>query len=131
MKQAGFICAAALFISACGGEPAEPVTDEAVVEPEGASDLDTVDATEAEMDPIAGGPCTYDVAMVEAHVVVIEDDLVEMNDSSANPFYLDLSDFDTPPQAGDDFTIKRETITSGTCTPEIYTIMEGDVGGVE
>ncbi len=132
MKQAGLICAAALFLTACGDEPAEPVTRDTSAETAIAdTELETVDKVETEDMPIVGGPCSYEVSMLEAHVVAIEDDQVEMNDNDANVFYLQLSDFPSPPRPGDDYTIKREMITEGTCTPEIYTVQEGDVGGVE
>ncbi|WP_084397794.1 hypothetical protein [Henriciella aquimarina] len=132
MKHAAFLCAAALMLTACGNEPGEPVTDEAGDAGEmsteaGTDEINKVDETEQ----IAGGACSYEVAMVEAHVVAIDGDTVEMNDSDASIFYMSVDDFETMPEAGEDFTIKREMITEGTCTPEIYTVVDGDVGGVE
>ncbi|MEQ8558817.1 MAG: hypothetical protein RIB03_10920 [Henriciella sp.] len=134
MRYAAYACAFALILTACGDDPGEPVTDTSggageMSASETADEINQVDETETEM--VVGGPCTYEVAMLEAHVVAIDGNTVEMNDSDATPFYMSVEDFETVPEAGEDFTIKREVITEGTCTPEIYTVIDGDVGGVE
>ena len=117
--------AAILLIAACGGDEPDtaPGDTEAVVETESPDIIDD--------DEIAGGPCAYEETIIDAHVVAIEDDRVELAMSGGEQFYIPTEDFPAPPRAGDDYTIRQELITEGTCTPEIYTVIEGDVGGVE
>lgn len=78
-----------------------------------------------------GGPCSYEEQMIDAHVIVVEDDMVELAGTDSESFYMPVESFPSAPEAGADYTIKAELITEGTCTPEIYTVIEGDVGGVE
>lgn len=75
--------------------------------------------------PIVGGPCSYEESVIEARVVGVEDGLVEMSSAGADyTFMLDVDDFDAPPAPGTRVALRRERITEGTCTPEIYTILD-------
>lgn len=121
------LAATALLITACGETDPAPADTEVVVTTDGAENADVVpdDST------IAGGPCSYDEAVIEAHVITIEDGQVELAETGGESFYMQAQDFPADVKAGDDFTIRAELITEGTCTPEIYTIIEGDELGVE
>lgn len=73
---------------------------------------------------MVGGPCSYDTSVIEAEVVRVEDNLVELSGPARDEnFVMPIEDFGTAPEAGTEFTIRREMITRGTCTPEIYTII--------
>lgn len=107
MKHAAFACAAALFLSACGDAE------------------NTALPTDGEEQIIAGGECSYVENVFEADVVGVEDDRVELKGPDGVSFYMQADDFDATPAAGETYTIKGEMIIEGTCTPEIYTVMEG------
>ena len=73
--------------------------------------------------PVVGGPCSYDSTVFEATISKVDDTDI-IFDGPDGEFYMSLSDFETTPSVGDTFTVKRDLITEGTCTPEIYSIME-------
>lgn len=123
------IPAIALFAAACGGGDGDLPADD-MDAPAPPSETSVADDSEMDM-PVVGGPCSYEETMIDAHVITIEDDLVELAGSDSEPFYMPVEDFPSVPEAGADYTIKAELITEGTCTPAIYTVIEGDVGGVE
>lgn len=117
------IPAIALFAAACGESgPDLPGEDAAAPPPPAESEAD---------DMIAGGPCSYEETIIDAHVIAIEDGRVELAESGEQSFYIGSDAFPSMPEPGEDFTIRWESITEGTCTPDIYTIIDGDVGGVE
>ena len=123
------LSAFALLLTACGGGDSDlPLEDMAAPAPP--SESATVDDSEPDI-PIVGGPCSYEETVIDAHVIAVDDDLVELAGNGTQSFYMQVGDFPSVPEAGADYTIKAELITEGTCTPEIYTVIEGDVGGVE
>ncbi|MEM5516579.1 hypothetical protein WNY37_06435 [Henriciella sp. AS95] len=121
--------ALALLASACGGGDSDLPADD-MAAPTPPAETSIVDESETDM-PIVGGPCSYDDSVIDAHVITIEDGIVELAGTDSESFYMPVEDFPSVPEAGADYTIKAELITEGTCTPEIYTVIEGDVGGVE
>lgn len=124
------IAALALFTAACGGGDSE-LPDDTTTAPEPPAESE-ISSTDTGMDEgFAGGPCSYEETMLDAHVITVEDGQVELAETGGESFYIPLEDFDETPEAGEDFTIRWESITEGTCTPDIYTIVDGDVGGVE
>lgn len=73
--------------------------------------------------PVVGGPCSYDSTVFDATVKDVDDAGI-IFDGPDGEFYMSLSNVETTPSVGDTYTVKRDLITEGTCTPEIYSIME-------
>lgn len=72
--------------------------------------------------PIAGGPCKYETSVIKATVTEVDEDGAMLNGPEGE-FFVSDDYLGTLPEVGDTLTLKRERITEGTCTPDIYTVM--------
>lgn len=72
--------------------------------------------------PIAGGPCTYETSIIEATVLAVEEDGA-LFDSIEGEIFLPAIDLPTRPLIGETFILEVERILTGTCTPEIITVV--------
>lgn len=70
-------------------------------------------------DIIVGGPCSYETDIVEATVIESDEDGA-LFDGPDGEFYVSKEYISPVPAFGETLTIKRERITQGTCTPEMY-----------
>ncbi|RAN35931.1 hypothetical protein [Hyphomonas pacifica] len=73
--------------------------------------------------PVVGGPCSYDSTVFDVTVKAVDDAGITF-DGPDGEFRMSLSELETTPAVGETLTVKRDLITEGTCTPEIYSIME-------
>ena len=73
--------------------------------------------------PIVGGPCSYETDTIEATAIEVDEDGV-LFEGPDGEFYVSGAYLGALPAPGDVLTLKRERITEGTCTPEIYTVPE-------
>lgn len=71
--------------------------------------------------PIAGGPCSYETSVIEATAVEMDEDGV-LFDSAEGEVWVPAEYLGALPAPGEALTLKRERITEGTCTPEIYSV---------
>ena len=72
-----------------------------------------------------GGPCKYESSLVTAKAVVIHDNVIEFEGEMEN-FNIRKSAFKTLPEVGDRVTFTKDTITKGTCTPEMYRVANSE-----
>lgn len=80
-------------------------------------------ACEAPSPMITGGPCSYETDTITATVTETDEDGVFFEGPDGE-FYISGNDLDPRPEPGDVLTLKRERITEGTCTPEIYSVID-------
>ncbi|WP_139068910.1 MULTISPECIES: hypothetical protein [Hyphomonas] len=73
--------------------------------------------------PIAGGPCSYETSIVEGTVTEVDEDGALLMGEEGE-FWVTAEYLGTLPEVGDTLTLQRERITEGTCTPEIYSVVE-------
>lgn len=74
--------------------------------------------------PITGGPCSYETSVIEGTVTEVDEDgALFMGEEGA--FWVTAEYLGTLPEVGDTLTLQRERITEGTCTPEIYSVVDG------
>ena len=74
---------------------------------------------------IAGGPCSYETSIIEGTVTEVDEDGA-LFDGAEGEFWVTAEYLGDLPAVGDTLTLKRERITEGTCTPEIYTVVTPD-----
>ena len=72
--------------------------------------------------PIVGGPCSYETSIIEATVKEVDADRALFTGPDGE-FYVSQEYLREMPAVGDTLTLKRELITEGTCTPEIYSVV--------
>ena len=112
----------ALFVAACGGsEPDLPGED--TVAPTPPAEDARVDY-DAEGGMIVGGPCSYETDIIEATVIESDEDGALFEGPDGTDFYVSSEYVSPVPPVGETLTLKRERITEGTCTPEIYERVE-------
>lgn len=73
--------------------------------------------------PIAGGPCRYETSTVEGTVIEVDEDGALFTGEEGE-FWVTTEYLGTLPGAGETLTLRRERIIEGTCTPEIYSVLE-------
>lgn len=73
--------------------------------------------------PIAGGPCSYETSVIDATVKEVDEDGALFLGPDGE-FWVSDEYLGALPEVGDMLTLKREQITEGTCTPEIYTVIK-------
>ena len=73
--------------------------------------------------PIAGGPCSYETSVIEGTVTEVDEDGALFMGEEGE-FWVSDDYLGTLPAIGDTLTFQRERITEGTCTPEIYSVLE-------
>ncbi len=73
--------------------------------------------------PIVGGPCSYETTIIEAKVKETDEDGV-LFEAPEGEFWVPADYLGTQPEIGETLTLQRERITEGTCTPEIYSVVE-------
>ena len=73
--------------------------------------------------PIVGGPCSYETSVITGTVIEIDEYNARLTGDEGE-FWVQLADLRTPPAVGETLTLQRERITEGTCTPEIYSVVE-------
>lgn len=93
--------------------PTETETGEALPE-----DGPAVEETPMD-DIIVGGPCSYETDIVQATVIESDEDGA-LFDGPDGEFYVSEEYISPVPAFGETLTIKRERITQGTCTPQMY-----------
>ena len=81
--------------------------------------------------PVVGGPCTYDEMDFTASPTGYTENAVLFLNPDDEEFDIQKDAFTTVPGEDDTVTIHSMRIIDGTCTPEIYTVIEGDAAGVE
>ena len=74
--------------------------------------------------PIVGGPCSYETSTLQATVTAVGEDGVTF-EGPEGEFRVSTEYLGALPAVGDTLTLKRERITEGTCTPEIYSVVTG------
>ncbi|MAK62723.1 MAG: hypothetical protein CMK09_17270 [Ponticaulis sp.] len=74
---------------------------------------------------MVGGPCTYDTSRFTASVIELRDNVAEF-EGPVGPFTMSYSELGEKPDKGDSLDFSLDLITSGTCTPEIYTVVRGE-----
>ena len=72
--------------------------------------------------PITGGPCAYETEMVSGKVVEITKYDAQFL-GAAGSFRVEKHDIGRDVKIGDEMTFTRKTITQGTCTPMIYSVV--------
>lgn len=70
----------------------------------------------------AGGPCTYDSIEFSASVLELRDNVAEFEGPEGR-FTMSYSEMGERPELGQSLSFKLDLITSGTCTPEIYSVI--------
>ena len=75
--------------------------------------------------PIAGGPCSYETSIITATVIEVDEDgaLFDGPDGEA---WVPAEYLGSLPEVGETLTLKRDRIVEGTCTPEIYEVVNAD-----
>lgn len=76
--------------------------------------------------PIAGGPCSYETTIISATVTEVDEDGA-LFDGPEGELWVPASYLGTLPEVGETLTLKRDQITQGTCTPEMYEVVAADV----
>ena len=78
-----------------------------------------------ELSPPVGGPCTYEESVVSG-VVTGETGYNVTISGETGEFTVSKEYFpeDAPPVEGETYTFRRSLIASGTCTPEIYHLLD-------
>jgi len=73
--------------------------------------------------PITGGPCSYETSIVQGTVTEVDEDGALLNGEEGE-FWVTAEYLRELPEVGDTLTLQRERITEGTCTPEIYSVVD-------
>lgn len=73
-----------------------------------------------------GGPCRYEESLVEGIVAHHEGAGFVLQTADGELFVADGNLYNVP-EVGDKVTLRRQLIVSGTCTPEIFSVVEPDV----
>lgn len=73
--------------------------------------------------PMVGGPCSYETSTIQATVTEVDEDGA-MFDGPEGEFWVSGEYLGDLPAVGDTLELKRERITEGTCTPEIYSVLK-------
>ncbi len=73
--------------------------------------------------PIAGGPCSYETSVIDGTVTEVDEDGALFMGEEGE-FWVPGSYLGKLPDVGDTLTLQRERITEGTCTPEIYSVVD-------
>ncbi|WP_339681355.1 hypothetical protein [uncultured Hyphomonas sp.] len=76
--------------------------------------------------PIVGGPCSYETSIITATVTEVDEDGA-LFEGPEGEFWVPGSYLGTLPTVGDTLTLKRDRITEGTCTPEMYEVVDADI----
>ena len=71
--------------------------------------------------PIVGGPCSYETSIIEA-TVTGHDEYGTIFDGPEGEFRVSEEYLGMRPEVGETLTLKRDRITEGTCTPEMYSL---------
>nr|WP_321358974.1 hypothetical protein [uncultured Hyphomonas sp.] len=77
--------------------------------------------------PMVGGPCSYDKSVVEGTVIAVDEDGAQFIGEEGE-FWVSDSYLGRIPAIGEKIRFQLERITEGTCTPEIYTVIDGSGG---
>ncbi|MDX1294481.1 MAG: hypothetical protein R3265_16815 [Hyphomonas sp.] len=75
---------------------------------------------------IVGGPCSYETTILTATVAEVDEEGAVFNGPDGE-FWIPTSYLGTLPDVGDTLTLKRDRITEGTCTPEMYEVVKADI----
>ena len=73
--------------------------------------------------PITGGPCSYETSIVEGTVTEVDEDGALLVGEEGE-FWVTAEYLRDLPEVGDTLTLQRERIIEGTCTPEIYSVVD-------
>ncbi|GAA5215041.1 hypothetical protein ACFSJ3_01325 [Corallincola platygyrae] len=68
---------------------------------------------------MVGGPCEYRSWQTEATVANLQDEYVLMQADEDFRYVVDYDMFDGQPSVGDRYKLQLDTITEGTCTPNV------------
>lgn len=72
--------------------------------------------------PVVGGPCTYETSIIEGTARTVEASGVTF-EGAAGEFFVTAEDLGALPAVGETLTLRRDLILTGTCTPEIYSVI--------
>ncbi|MDX1293855.1 MAG: hypothetical protein R3265_13670, partial [Hyphomonas sp.] len=75
---------------------------------------------------IVGGPCSYETTILTATVAEVDEEGAVFNGPDGE-FWIPTAYLGTLPDVGDTLTLKRDRITEGTCTPEMYEVVKADI----
>ena len=78
--------------------------------------------------PVIGGPCTYDEVDFTATPTGYTETAVLFLNPHGDEIDVQKDRFETLPGEGDAVTLHMMKITSGSCTPEIYTVVDDSAG---
>lgn len=78
--------------------------------------------------PAVGGPCTYDEMDFTATPTGYTETGVLFLNPHGEEIDIQKNRFETVPEAGEEVTLQVMKITSGSCTPEIYTVVDDSAG---
>lgn len=73
--------------------------------------------------PITGGPCAYETSVVEGTAKEVDTDGV-LFEGEEGEFWVPAEYLPDLPAVGETLTLERDRITEGTCTPEIYLVLD-------
>lgn len=73
--------------------------------------------------PVVGGPCSYETSVFEATAREVGEDGA-LFDSAEGEVWVPADYLRTLPEPGETLTLQRERIIEGTCTPEIYSVVD-------
>lgn len=74
---------------------------------------------------MTGGPCSYETSIITATVTEVDEDGA-LFEGDEGEFWVSDEYLGSLPEMGDTLTLKRERIMEGTCTPEIYAVVDAD-----
>lgn len=80
--------------------------------------------------PMVGGPCSYESSIITATVAEVEEGGAVFNGPDGE-FWVSASYLGTPPKVGDTLTLRLDRIVEGTCTPEIFSVIDPDTGDID
>jgi hypothetical protein len=80
--------------------------------------------------PIVGGPCSYETSIITGTVTEVDEEGA-LFDGPDGEFWVPAEYLGSLPEVGGTLTLKRERITAGTCTPEMYEVIDADVSDTD
>ena len=75
--------------------------------------------------PVVGGPCAYETTIMNGTVIQANGDAA-LFETETGEMYIPAAYLDPVPLVGETLTIRRDRITEGTCTPEVFSVVRED-----
>lgn len=73
--------------------------------------------------PMTGGPCTYETDLIEATALEVDADGA-LFESAEGEVWVPAEYLPALPAPGETLTLQRQRILTGTCTPQIFSVVE-------